>query len=138
MESVPGRGARAQAHRMLWRHAACFWYPVCGIQLFQESNTMSQLTGAQRKFLRGMANGLEALIIVGKQGASDSLIRATSAELEAHELIKVRFNEHKDEKDALTEKIAEGTGAEIVGRIGHVVMLYRQHPDPEKRTIKLS
>ena len=98
---------------------------------------MSQLTGAQRKFLRGMANRLDALIIVGKQGASDSLMRATAAELEAHELIKVRFNEFKDEKDALSEKIAEATGAEVVGRIGHVVMLYREHPDPEKRTIKL-
>ncbi len=98
---------------------------------------MSQLTGAQRKFLRGMANRLEALIIVGKQGASDSLIRATDAELTAHELIKVRFNEFKEEKDALSEKIAEATGAEIVGRIGHVVMLYRQHPEPEKQTITL-
>ena len=98
---------------------------------------MSQLTGAQRKFLRGMANRLEALIIVGKQGASDSLIRATAGELEAHELIKVRFNEFKDEKDTLSEKIAEVTGAEIVGRIGHVVLLYREHPDPEKRSIKL-
>ncbi len=98
---------------------------------------MSQLTGAQRKFLRGMANRLEALVIVGKQGASDSLIRATAAELEAHELIKVRFNDFKTEKDALSEKIAEATSAEIVGRIGHVVLLYRQHPDPEKQSIKL-
>ena len=98
---------------------------------------MSQLTGAQRKFLRGMANRLEALIIVGKQGVTESLVRATDAELESHELIKVRFNEHKDEKDALSEKIADGTSAEIVGRIGHVMVLYRQHPDPEKRSITL-
>ncbi len=98
---------------------------------------MSQLTGAQRKFLRGMANRLEALIIVGKQGASDSLIRATDVELTAHELIKVRFNGFKDEKGALSDKIAEATQAEVVGRVGHVVMLYRQHPEPEKRAIKL-
>jgi RNA-binding protein len=98
---------------------------------------MSELTGAQRKFLRGMANRLDALIIVGKQGVSDSLIRATDAELAVHELIKVRFNEFKDEKDALEEKIAEATGAEIVGRVGHVVMLYRQHPETEKRSIEL-
>jgi len=98
---------------------------------------MSPLTGAQRKFLRGMANRLEALIIIGKQGATDSVIRATAAELEAHELIKVRFNEFKDEKDALAEKIAAATGSEIVGRIGHVVVLYREHPEPEKRSIKL-
>jgi len=98
---------------------------------------MSQLTGAQRKFLRGMANRLEALIIVGKQGVSESLIRATDGELTAHELIKVRFNDFKDEKDALADKIAEATASEVVGRIGHVVMLYRQHPEPEKRTIAL-
>jgi len=107
------------------------------IQHFKESNIMSELSGAQRKFLRGVANRLEALIIVGKQGVSDSLIRATDAELECHELIKVRFNEFKDEKDVLCARIAEATGAEVVGRIGHVAVLYRQHPDPEKRSVTL-
>ena len=98
---------------------------------------MSQLTGIQRKFLRGMANRLDAVIIVGKQGVTGSLVRAADAELEGRELIKVRFNEFKDEKDALAEKIAAETRAEIVGRIGHVVMLYRQQPDAERRGIQL-
>ena len=98
---------------------------------------MEALTSAQRKYLRGLANPLDALILVGKQGVTDNLVRAVDSDLEAHELIKVRFNEFKDEKDALSEVIRSRTNSQIVGRIGHVVMFYREHPDPEKRSITL-
>ena len=96
---------------------------------------MEPLTSAQRKYLRGLANRLDALVIVGKQGVTDNLIQAVDDALTAHELIKVRFNEFKDEKDALSEQIREATGSVIPGRIGHVVLFFRRHPDPEKRKI---
>jgi len=98
---------------------------------------MQTLTSAQRKFLRGLAHHLDPVVLVGKQGVSDMLVRATLEALEAHELIKIRFNEFKDEKKKLTEEIARRTGAEIAGMIGHVAILFRPHPDPEKRKITL-
>lgn len=99
---------------------------------------MPTLTSAQRKQLRAMAHHLDPLILVGKQGASDMLVRATAEALDSHELIKVRFNEFKDEKRDLIETIAFRTGSQLVGLIGHVAILYRQNPDEEKRKINLA
>jgi RNA-binding protein len=75
--------------------------------------------------------------LVGKQGLTDTLVESVNVNLEAHELIKVRFNEHKDEKHSITDAIAEQAGAEIAGILGHVAIIYRPRRDPEKRTIKL-
>ena len=96
---------------------------------------MEELTSLQRKHLRGLAQALDAVVLVGKQGVTENLVRAVDAALEAHELVKIRFNEVKDEKDALSEQIREATGSVIPGRIGHVVLFFRRHPDPEKRKI---
>ena len=86
---------------------------------------MSTLTSFQRKFLRGQAHSLEAYVLVGKQGVTGTLIQAINEALEANELIKIRFNDHKDEKKALTEQIAAEAPCEIAGIIGHVAILNR-------------
>jgi RNA-binding protein len=96
---------------------------------------MKELTGSQRKYLRSIAHHLDALIIVGKQGISDSMIHAVDADLNAHELIKVKFNEFKEEKETLVREIETKTNSNLIGMVGHVAMFYRQHADPEKRTI---
>ncbi len=98
---------------------------------------MTTLTSTQRKFLRGLAHHLDPIVLVGKQGVTDALVRSVAVALEAHELIKVRFNEYKDEKKALSAEIADRTGSQIAGVIGHVLILYRQQPDEEKRKIEL-
>ena len=98
---------------------------------------MIELTSKQRKYLRGLAQKLDPVIIVGKQGVTDALVQATREALEAHELIKIRFNEFKDEKKELTAEIAERTLSQVAGGIGHVFILYREHPEPEKRKVIL-
>lgn len=99
---------------------------------------MESLTSGQRKYLRSQAHHLKPLVLVGKQGVTDTLIESIDENLDAHELIKVKFNEHKDEKRALSEDIATRTHGEIAGIVGHVLILYRRHKDPEKRKIDLS
>ena len=98
---------------------------------------MIELNSGQRKYLRGLAHHLEPAVIVGKQGVTDSLVASVEKSLRAHELIKVRFNDHKPEKKELTANIAELTGAQVAGIVGHVAILYREHEDKEKRTIRL-
>ena len=99
---------------------------------------MPELSSSQRKQLRTMAHHLEPAVLIGKQGITDMLMRAIAESLEAHELIKVRFNDFKTSKDALSEEIVRRTGAERVGMVGHVLILDRRHPEPEKRRIELA
>lgn len=95
------------------------------------------LTSSQRKFLRGEAHHLDPLVLIGKHGVTDALISAANAALEAHELIKVKFNDFKEQRAALVRDIETRTNSELCGLIGNVGILYRQHPEAEKRKIDL-
>lgn len=98
---------------------------------------MPDLSSSQRKELRSKAHHLDPVVLIGSGGVTGNLIRSVDSALKAHELVKIRFNEHKEEKKELTAQIAQDTGSCIAGIIGHVAILYRQHPTPDKRKIKL-
>jgi RNA-binding protein len=98
---------------------------------------MPELTGATRKYLRGLAHHLKPLVLVGQKGVTDTLIGAVDEALELHELIKLKFNDFKEQKKSLAKKIEEKTRSEMVGMIGNVAIFYRQQPDKEKRKIQL-
>ncbi|MFO7752803.1 MAG: ribosome assembly RNA-binding protein YhbY [Desulfobacteraceae bacterium] len=98
-----------------------------------------ELKGSQRKYLRGLAHDLNPAASVGQKGITDSLVDEIEESLEASELIKVRFVEFKEKqaKKELTEEIAKRTDSCVAGMIGHVAILYRRHPDADKRKIRL-
>jgi RNA-binding protein len=96
-----------------------------------------ELTSSQRKRLRGLAHALEPVVWIGKGLLSERSLRQVDRELDAHELIKVRFLEGKEEKRELTAELCSRTGAALAGAVGHVAILYRQHSDPKKRRIEL-
>jgi RNA-binding protein len=96
-----------------------------------------EISSAQRKFLRSQAHHIDPVVLIGKQGLTDALVRSASEALEAKELIKVRFNEHKEDKKELSQEMAFRTNSQIVGTIGHVSIFYRFQEDPEKRRIEL-
>lgn len=89
----------------------------------------NDLTGAQRKRLRGEAHHLDPLVRVGKDGLTLGLADAVTEALETHELIKVRVLEGapKSRKE-FAEELAVACGAHVVGQVGRVVILYRRHP----------
>ena len=89
---------------------------------------MSPLQGFQRRYLRGLANPRKALVHVGEGGLSQGVLGAIDRALEDHELVKVRLREPEDKKSAARE-LAERSGAELCGLVGHTVILYRQHPE---------
>ena len=84
------------------------------------------MTGKQRAILRGMANTLDTIIYVGKEGVTKSVVRETEEALEARELIKgcVQQGAPLDAKEALTA-LCEKTGAEPVQFIGRRFVLSR-------------
>ena len=100
---------------------------------------MTQLKGSQRKYLRGLAHSLNPAAVVGQKGLTQGLIDEIEIALNASELIKIRFQDHKEKevKTALTEEICKATRSELAGMVGHVAILYRRHPNPEKRQITL-
>jgi RNA-binding protein len=95
------------------------------------------LSGAQKKFLRGRAHALEPLVQLGKQGLTEAILFTIDAELARHELIKIRVVGDRETKRAICAEIAERLACGHAGTVGHVAILYRPHPEPEKRRIEL-
>jgi len=98
---------------------------------------MEQLKGAQRKYLRSQAHHLKPLVIIGRNGINEQVIGAVDLALKDHELIKIKFGEFKEGKAEISAEIAQATKSEVVGIIGNIAIYYRQHPDPEKRKVKI-
>ena len=95
------------------------------------------LKGSDRKHLRGLAHHQKPVVQVGKQGLIENLITSVSQALDAHELIKVKFVDHKQEREELSRELANRTESELAGRVGNIAILYRRHSDPQKRKIRL-
>lgn len=80
------------------------------------------LTSKQRAQLRGMANGLDVIVTVGKDGIGENLVKQADDALEARELIKCRVLENSlySAREACTE-LAKLTRSEEVQVIGSKV-----------------
>ena len=98
---------------------------------------MNNLSSSERKYLRSQAHHLEPVVLIGKNGIKDGTIEAINKVLQTRELIKIKFREFKDEKLSLSEKIAALTNSQVVGVIGHTVIIFRQNPDSDKRQIHI-
>lgn len=92
-----------------------------------------EINAKQRKFLEKNAQGLNALVQIGGAGVTENQISQISRLLDEHELIKIKFNEFKDEKRDLSAEISEKTDATFVRLIGNVLILYRPAKEVEDR-----
>jgi RNA-binding protein len=97
----------------------------------------SELNSLQKKKAKKLAHHLEPVVYIGRQGLTESVIAKADECLLSHELIKIKFIDHKDRKQVLTKSLAETTGSLVVGLIGHVAVLYRPHPEMTLRKIIL-
>jgi RNA-binding protein len=88
-----------------------------------------KLSNAETRRLKAAAQRLKATFKVGKAGLSAEFVRGLDAAFQHHELIKVKFDEHKEEKKTLAPQLAEKTSSHLVWLIGNVAVLYRQKPD---------
>ena len=93
-----------------------------------------ELTSKQRAQLRGLANGIETILIVGKEGIGDNLVKQADDALEARELIKGRVLENSllSPREA-AEELAPRTRSEIVQVIGTKFILYRPSHKKDKK-----
>lgn len=77
------------------------------------------LTGKQKQYLKAIATSFPAVVQIGKDGLTDSVIKSASDVLEARELIKVKINQNSiaDIRKA-AEIFSQRLNAEIVQIIG--------------------
>jgi RNA-binding protein len=98
---------------------------------------VTSLSQTQRQYLRKIAHDLKPFVHIGKHGLSDTLFSSAEIALDAHELIKVKFYDFKDQKREIAQELAERTRAELIYLIGNTAILYRRQPDDAKRKIHL-
>ena len=95
------------------------------------------LTSRQRSHLRSVAHSLDPVVLVGRAGVTDAVVREVDDALEARELIKIRLSGDRDERARAAAAVAERTGSEVAGRVGRIAILYRENHDPSRRRITL-
>ena len=97
-----------------------------------------ELTSKQRAQLRGIANGIDTIVHIGKDGITDNVAKQANDALEARELIKCRVLENSmlTAREAC-EQLAKLTRSEAVQVIGSKFVLYRRHYDKSRRRIEL-
>lgn len=85
------------------------------------------INSKQRSYLRGLANNINAIFSIGKEGITDAFIKQVDDALEARELIKITVLSTsgctaREASDILCEKL----GCEGIQAIGNKFVLYRQ------------
>ena len=93
-----------------------------------------ELTSKQRAQLRGLANGIDTIVHIGKDGIGENLTKQADDALEARELIKCKVLENSllTSREA-AEQLARAVRAEVVQVIGTKFVLYRQSHNKEKK-----
>ena len=96
------------------------------------------LSSSQKKTLRRIAHHLDAVVQVGDQAITEGVIQETDRALRDHELIKVRVNNgEREDRNQACEALAKSCAAEIVQKIGKVVVLYRSNPKADPKLSNL-
>jgi RNA-binding protein len=84
------------------------------------------LTERQLRFLRGTAQSLRPVVLLGAKGLTDNVVAETVQALRDHELIKVRVRtDGRQQRDEVLAALVARTDCTLVTRIGHVAVLYR-------------
>ena len=99
-----------------------------------------ELTSKQRAQLRGLANTMDTILHIGKDGIGENLVKQADDALEARELIKGKVLENNIEYDArlAAQELAKATRSEVVQVLGTKFVLYREsHSKPKEKRIQL-
>lgn len=97
------------------------------------------ITSSQRARLRSMAQNINPIFQIGKNGIGDNQLLDISLALDLHELVKISVlrNAETDAKTVLNA-ICGLTGAEPVTAIGNKIVIYRRSPRDDIEHIDLN
>ena len=79
--------------------------------------------------LKSEAHQLKPVVRIGSKGLTDAVCAEVDLALDSHELIKVKIVASREERDPLIEKLIKHSGAQLVGSMGQIYILYRENPE---------
>ncbi len=92
-----------------------------------------KLTNNQKKYLRGIAHGLNPMIMIGANGVTESLMAELESTLAHHEILKIKIaSADRDERKEIIEHLLKESGALLVQTIGKICVIYRQNDETEQ------
>ena len=97
------------------------------------------LTGKQVRYLKGLGHHLKPVVMLGREGITDNVLKAANAVLRSHELVKVKIgNGCLLERRQAADTLAQRTNSEVVQILGKTILIYRVNPDRnDEHKIKL-
>lgn len=91
------------------------------------------LTGKQRSYLKGLANNIEPIFQLGKNGITENFIKQVDDALEARELVKINVLKNSIlDATEVASQLTNELKAEFVQSIGRKFVLYRESVENKK------
>lgn len=99
--------------------------------------TKTDLSKKQIRYLKARAHALKPVVRVGQHGLTEAVYKELDIALDHHELVKIKVAaDDREARESLLLDLASKSRAQIVQRIGGIVVLFRQNAD--KPVIDLS
>lgn len=96
------------------------------------------LTGKQRSYLKSLANNLDPLFQLGKNGLTENFIIQVDGALVSRELIKINVLKNCElDPTEVANELMEELQAEFVQSIGRKFVIYRESQDNKKIELPL-
>lgn len=84
-----------------------------------------QLSGAEKSELRSLLQTLDPVIIIGKHGITQSVVKEIEAAFKSEDLIKLKFSGDRKEIAEQIITVSEATRSAVVGSVGKTAGFYR-------------
>ena len=98
-----------------------------------------ELTGKQKRHLRGLGHHLKPVVMIGKDEVNRTVIKATDEALELHELIKVKLQEGcLTDRKTVAAELSKKTSSGVAQIMGNTILLYREGEEPKIKLPKSS
>jgi RNA-binding protein len=92
------------------------------------------LKGKERAELRSEAHHLNAIVHVGQQGLTPTVIGALDDALRTRELVKVKLGNKDDVKPKdIANSLALATNSAVIQVIGRTATFFRENPEIERK-----
>ena len=92
---------------------------------------VEELSNREVRELKARAQLLKPMLKVGKDGLSPAFLKAVDETLSHHDLVKVKFDEFKEQKKELGPELAAKVSAHLIMAVGHVIVLFRRKPSKQ-------